>query len=92
MTKPFSGPAHAAESGLLSSELVSLGWTAAEQILEAEARVWFFFFMPSEAHSIPVRLWIVSENLGRSLLPVIFAQAVSVGFSRSSRNDRVGAA
>src|SRR5438046_2796860 len=35
MTKPFQA-GHAAESGLLSAGLVSLGWTAAEQILEAE--------------------------------------------------------
>ncbi|PYU63634.1 MAG: MmgE/PrpD family protein, partial [Acidobacteria bacterium] len=35
MTKPFQA-GHAAESGLLSTGLVSLGWTAAEQILEAE--------------------------------------------------------
>jgi 2-methylcitrate dehydratase PrpD len=35
MTKPFQA-GHAAESGLVSAELVSLGWTAAEQILEAE--------------------------------------------------------
>ena len=35
MTKPFQA-GHAAESGLHSAELVSLGWTAAEQILEAE--------------------------------------------------------
>ena len=35
MTKPFQA-GHAAESGLLSAELVSLGWTATEQILEAE--------------------------------------------------------
>lgn len=35
MTKPFQA-GHAAESGLLSAELVALGWTAAEQILEAE--------------------------------------------------------
>src|SRR5437016_5932415 len=35
MAKPFQA-GHAAESGLLSAELVSLGWTAAEQILEAE--------------------------------------------------------
>src|SRR5260221_8839912 len=35
MTKPFQA-GHAAESGLLSAELISLGWTAAEQILEAE--------------------------------------------------------
>jgi 2-methylcitrate dehydratase PrpD len=35
MTKPFQA-GHAAESGLASAELVGLGWTAAEQILEAE--------------------------------------------------------
>jgi 2-methylcitrate dehydratase PrpD len=35
MTKPFQA-GHAAESGLVSVELVSLGWTAAEQILEAD--------------------------------------------------------
>src|ERR1700686_4798397 len=35
MTKPFQA-GHAAESGLVAAELVALGWTAAEQILEAE--------------------------------------------------------
>jgi 2-methylcitrate dehydratase PrpD len=35
MTKPFQA-GHAAESGLASTELVALGWTAAEQILEAD--------------------------------------------------------
>jgi len=35
MTKPFQA-GHAAESGLASAELAELGWTAAEQILEAE--------------------------------------------------------
>lgn len=35
MTKPFQA-GHAAESGLASAELVALGWTAAEQILEAD--------------------------------------------------------
>src|ERR1700732_3095771 len=35
MTKPFQA-GHAAESGLVSAELVGLGWTAAEQILEAD--------------------------------------------------------
>src|ERR1700726_1950973 len=35
MTKPFQA-GHAAESGLVSAELVALGWTAAEQILEAD--------------------------------------------------------
>jgi 2-methylcitrate dehydratase PrpD len=36
MTKPFQA-GHAAESGLVAAELVALGWTAAEQILEAES-------------------------------------------------------
>src|ERR1700682_5079774 len=35
MTKPFQA-GHAAESGLVSAELAALGWTAAEQILEAD--------------------------------------------------------
>jgi 2-methylcitrate dehydratase PrpD len=35
MTKPFQA-GHAAESGVVSAELVALGWTAAEQILEAD--------------------------------------------------------
>ncbi len=35
MTKPYQA-GHAAESGLVSAELVGLGWTAAEQILEAD--------------------------------------------------------
>jgi 2-methylcitrate dehydratase PrpD len=35
MTKPFQA-GHAAESGLASAEFVALGWTAAEEILEAE--------------------------------------------------------
>jgi len=35
MTKPFQA-GHAAESGIASAELVALGWTAAEQILEAD--------------------------------------------------------
>jgi 2-methylcitrate dehydratase PrpD len=35
MTKPFQA-GHAAESGVISTELVALGWTAAEQILEAD--------------------------------------------------------
>src|SRR6202140_78943 len=35
MTKPFQA-GHAAESGLKSAELVALGWTAADQILEAD--------------------------------------------------------
>jgi 2-methylcitrate dehydratase PrpD len=35
MTKPFQA-GHASESGLVSAQLAALGWTAAEQILEAE--------------------------------------------------------
>lgn len=35
MTKPFQA-GHAAESGVASAELVGLGWTATEQILEAD--------------------------------------------------------
>src|SRR6202045_225710 len=35
MTKPFQA-GHAAESGLISAELAGLGWTAAEEILEAD--------------------------------------------------------
>ena len=35
MTKPFQA-GHAAESGVVSANLVALGWTAAEQILEAD--------------------------------------------------------
>ena len=35
MTKPFQA-GHAAESGVVSTELVALGWDAAQQILEAE--------------------------------------------------------
>jgi 2-methylcitrate dehydratase PrpD len=35
MTKPFQA-GHAAESGLASADLVALGWTAAEQVLEAD--------------------------------------------------------
>ena len=35
MTKPFQA-GHAAESGLFAAELVDLGWTAAQQILEAD--------------------------------------------------------
>jgi 2-methylcitrate dehydratase PrpD len=35
MTKPFQA-GHAAESGMVAAELVALGWTAAEKILEAD--------------------------------------------------------
>lgn len=42
MTKPFQA-GHAAESGVVSAELVALGWDAAQQILEA-ARGFFHAF------------------------------------------------
>ncbi|HEX4646990.1 MAG TPA: MmgE/PrpD family protein, partial [Verrucomicrobiae bacterium] len=35
MTKPYQA-GHAAESGVVSAEMTALGWTAAEQILEAD--------------------------------------------------------
>jgi 2-methylcitrate dehydratase PrpD len=35
MTKPFQ-PGHAAENGIAAADLAALGWTAAEQILEAQ--------------------------------------------------------
>jgi 2-methylcitrate dehydratase PrpD len=35
MTKPFQ-PGHAGENGVFAADLASLGWTAAEQILEAQ--------------------------------------------------------
>ena len=35
MTKPFQA-GHAAESGVISAELAGMGWTAAEEILEAD--------------------------------------------------------
>src|SRR5260370_38507208 len=46
MTKPYQA-GHAAESGLVSAELVALGWTAAEQILEADRG---FFHAAGEAY------------------------------------------
>src|ERR1700674_514154 len=42
MTKPFQA-GHAAESGLQSAELAALGWTAAEQILEADRGLFHAF-------------------------------------------------
>src|SRR5207244_12317952 len=38
MTKPFQA-GHAAESGVVSAELVALGWDAAQQILEEARRL-----------------------------------------------------
>src|SRR5229473_7784519 len=55
MTKPFQA-GHAAESGLLSAELVSLGWTAAEQILEAERGFFHAFGGSFDPEAIMERL------------------------------------
>jgi len=46
MTKPFQA-GHAAESGVTSTDLVALGWTAAEQILEAERGFFHAFGVPT---------------------------------------------
>jgi 2-methylcitrate dehydratase PrpD len=55
MTKPFQA-GHAAESGLLSAELVALGWTAAEQILEADRGFFHAFGGTFEPGAIMDRL------------------------------------
>jgi 2-methylcitrate dehydratase PrpD len=55
MTKPFQA-GHAAESGLASVELVRLGWTAAEQILEAERGFFHAFGGSYDAAAIMDRL------------------------------------
>jgi 2-methylcitrate dehydratase PrpD len=57
MTKPFQA-GHAAEIGLASAELVALGWTAAEQILEAERG---FFHAAGGSYDPPA----IAERLGR---------------------------
>src|SRR5260221_4676849 len=70
MTKPFQA-GHAAESGLLSAELVSLGWTAAEQILEAERGFFHAFGGAFDPGTILDRLgkpW-TSNSPGISLKP-----------------------
>jgi len=61
--KPFQA-GHAAESGLLSAELISLGWTAAEQILEAERG----FFHAFGGSFNPEAIMIAWANRGRSPL------------------------
>ena len=55
MTKPFQA-GHAAESGLQSVELVALGWTAAEQILEADRGFFHAFGGSYDPASIMDRL------------------------------------
>jgi 2-methylcitrate dehydratase PrpD len=55
MTKPFQA-GHAAESGLVSAELVGLGWTAAEQILEADRGFFHAFGGSYDASAIKDRL------------------------------------
>src|SRR5712664_680889 len=55
MTKPFQA-GHAAESGLVSAELVALGWTAAGQILEADRGFFHAFGGSYDPASIMNRL------------------------------------
>lgn len=55
MTKPFQA-GRAAESGVASAELVALGWTAAEQILEAERGFFHAFGGAFDPGSIMDRL------------------------------------
>jgi 2-methylcitrate dehydratase PrpD len=70
MTKPFQA-GHAAESGVVSAELVGLGWTAAEQILEAERGFFHAFGGSYDPAAIVPRLgkpWTFSSP-GISLKP-----------------------
>src|SRR5215467_12572534 len=55
MTKPFQA-GHAAESGVASTELVALGWDAAQQILEAERGFFHAFGGTFDPGSIMDRL------------------------------------
>ena len=55
MTKPFQA-GHAAESGVVSTELAALGWTAAEQILEADRGFFHAFGGSYEPAAIMDRL------------------------------------
>ena len=55
MTKPFQA-GHAAESGLVSADLVALGWTAAKQILEADRGFFHAFGGSYDPASIMDRL------------------------------------
>jgi 2-methylcitrate dehydratase PrpD len=70
MTKPFQA-GHAAESGLQSTELAALGWTAAEQILEADRGFFHAFGGSYDPAAIMGRLgkpWIFTSP-GISLKP-----------------------
>jgi len=55
MTKPFQA-GHAAESGVVSADLVALGWTAAEQILEADRGFFHAFGGSYDASALMDRL------------------------------------
>jgi 2-methylcitrate dehydratase PrpD len=55
MTKPFQA-GHAAESGMQSTEFAALGWTAAEQILEADRGFFHAFGGSYDPASIMGRL------------------------------------
>jgi 2-methylcitrate dehydratase PrpD len=57
MTKPFQA-GHAAESGVVSAQLVALSWTAAEQILEADRG---FFHAFGGSYDPPV----IMDRLGK---------------------------
>ena len=70
MTKPFQA-GHAAESGVVSAELVAVGWDAAQQILEAERGFFHAFGGTYDPGSIMDRLgrpWTFSSP-GISLKP-----------------------
>src|SRR5260370_14517735 len=74
MSKPFQA-GHAAESGVVSAELVALGWTAAEQILEAERGFFHAFGGSYDPPSIMDRLgkpWTFTSP-GISLKPYPFS-------------------
>src|SRR5712664_650011 len=70
MTKPYQA-GHAAESGVTSTDLVALGWTAAEQILEAERGFFHAFGGSYDPAAIVDRLgkpWTL-QNPGVSIKP-----------------------
>lgn len=70
MSKPFQA-GHAAETGLFSSELVALDWTAAQQILEADRGFFHAFGGSYDPSSIMDRLgkpWVFASP-GVSLKP-----------------------
>ena len=70
MTKPFHA-GHAAESGVVAADLASLGWTAAEQILEAPRGFFHAYSGTYDPSAIMNRLgnpWTLA-NPGVSLKP-----------------------